>query len=260
MLEFYTTPVSSNAQFVILVMLEKGLEWNEHLVDLAGRANLKPDYLAINPEGTVPALVDGDVTLWESTVIARYLDRKYPEPALSPSGAVENAKMDMWFARQAPLANASHNLTWSLAMRPRLVAAGPEAQATAINGIPDPALKARRETIVMDGLESPEVGMAVRYFKRTLELLEDMLEGPFVLGDTLTLADLLLSPYLLRLDQTGLFEAMGGKSGKTGAWYDTMLARESVQKGVIGVMPPPVAEALAAAGKAHAAELQAKLD
>lgn len=43
------------------------------------------EYLAINPRGQVPALVDGDVRIYESVAIVEYLERRYPEPPLIPS-------------------------------------------------------------------------------------------------------------------------------------------------------------------------------
>ena len=50
------------------------------------------ELLEINPRGQVPALVDGDVALYDSTVINEYLDARYPEPALLPSETVARAR------------------------------------------------------------------------------------------------------------------------------------------------------------------------
>jgi glutathione S-transferase len=54
------------------------------------------EYLKINPLGKVPTLVDGDLTLCDSKVICRYLERAYPEPALYPSEVAANAMAD-WY-------------------------------------------------------------------------------------------------------------------------------------------------------------------
>jgi glutathione S-transferase len=55
------------------------------------------EYLKINPLGKVPTLVDGELTLGDSKVICRYLERAYPEPALYPSdNAADNAMAD-WY-------------------------------------------------------------------------------------------------------------------------------------------------------------------
>ncbi len=55
---------------------EVGVEYEHVPTHFIGDSK-KPDYLAINPNGRVPALVDGDVTLFESMAINLYLARKY---------------------------------------------------------------------------------------------------------------------------------------------------------------------------------------
>jgi glutathione S-transferase len=50
-----------------------------------------PDFLAVNPRGRVPAIVDGDLALYESNAICEYLDEQYPIKALLPKGAQPRA-------------------------------------------------------------------------------------------------------------------------------------------------------------------------
>lgn len=54
------------------------------------------DYLKVNPLGKVPTLVDGDLTLGDSKVICRYLENRYPEPAIYPQD-VERKAMADWY-------------------------------------------------------------------------------------------------------------------------------------------------------------------
>jgi glutathione S-transferase len=51
-----------------------------------------PEFLAVSPRGQVPVLIDGDVTLHDSTVICEYLEDRYPEPPLFPKGAAARAR------------------------------------------------------------------------------------------------------------------------------------------------------------------------
>jgi glutathione S-transferase len=52
-----------------------------------------PEYLAINPRGKVPAIVDGDVKLYESSAICEYLEDRYPNKPLLPHDIVERAQV-----------------------------------------------------------------------------------------------------------------------------------------------------------------------
>src|SRR5688572_4301937 len=54
-------------------------------VDLAAGGHRAAEYLEINPSGTVPALVDGDMSMFESAAICMYLADKYPEGRLAPA-------------------------------------------------------------------------------------------------------------------------------------------------------------------------------
>src|SRR6266851_1229692 len=66
---------SPNPQKVTFALGELGLEYEMVPVDLAKGEQRKPEFLAINPFGRVPVLVDGDLTLWDSHAILAYLGR-----------------------------------------------------------------------------------------------------------------------------------------------------------------------------------------
>jgi len=63
-----------------------------HLVR-GGGEHRQPEYVALNPAGLVPTLVDGANVLQQSLAIIEYLDETRPEPALLPGGAVERARV-----------------------------------------------------------------------------------------------------------------------------------------------------------------------
>lgn len=60
----------------------KGLEFEAKLLSASDGDTQKPGFLALNPRGKVPVLVDGDVTVYESIAVLAYLDRAYPETPL----------------------------------------------------------------------------------------------------------------------------------------------------------------------------------
>ena len=95
-LVLYHAAHSTCSQKVRMVLHEKAIHFDEVRIDLAKKEQLKPDYLAINPNGVVPTLVDDGVPIIESSVICEYLDEKYPENPLLPADIVERARTRAW--------------------------------------------------------------------------------------------------------------------------------------------------------------------
>jgi glutathione S-transferase len=75
-----------------IALLEKGLKWETTWVDLTKGEQKKPEYLAINPVGKVPALIDEAVVVHDSTIINEYLEDKFPKPPLLPADAAMRAR------------------------------------------------------------------------------------------------------------------------------------------------------------------------
>lgn len=67
----------TRAQSVVWYLEELGVDYQYKTLDLAAEENKQPEYLAINPMGKVPALVDGDFSVWESGAILWHLANKY---------------------------------------------------------------------------------------------------------------------------------------------------------------------------------------
>ena len=93
LIQLHESPTSSNCQRVKVVLEEKKLPYRTVRVDLKKGEQKKPEYLKINPYGKVPAIVDGDTVVYESCIIAEYLDDKYPEPSLMPKDPAQRAKI-----------------------------------------------------------------------------------------------------------------------------------------------------------------------
>src|SRR5271154_5731756 len=71
-------------QKVRIILAEKGLSYELVEIDLAQGEQRRPDFLRLNPFGRVPVLVDEDTVIYDSTIIAEYLEDEYPEPPLLP--------------------------------------------------------------------------------------------------------------------------------------------------------------------------------
>src|SRR5262245_43016448 len=94
-MKLYGFPPSPNTWKVRAVAAYLGLPLELHLVDLTKGAQRAPDYLALNPTGRTPTLIDGDLVLWESTAIMQYLAERKPH-ALWPNDARKRADIMRW--------------------------------------------------------------------------------------------------------------------------------------------------------------------
>ena len=94
-MKLYGFPASPNTWKVRAVAAHLGIPLQLELVDLTKGAQRAPDYLALNPTGRTPALVDGDFKLWESNAIAQYIAGK-SENSLWPADAQARANVNRW--------------------------------------------------------------------------------------------------------------------------------------------------------------------
>jgi glutathione S-transferase len=78
------------------VLQELGVPFEATTVDLRKGEHRRPEFLALNPAGKLPVLVDGDVVLTESIAIVLYLAEKYPERQLLPRDLAARAQAYRW--------------------------------------------------------------------------------------------------------------------------------------------------------------------
>ncbi|MEW5855811.1 MAG: glutathione S-transferase family protein [Cyanobacteriota bacterium] len=83
----------SRASIVKWYLEELGVPYEFVLLDMQAGAHRQPEFLAINPMGKVPAIVDGDFKLWESGAILLYLAQKYGK---MPATLEEQAQIIQW--------------------------------------------------------------------------------------------------------------------------------------------------------------------
>ncbi|ROT71142.1 glutathione S-transferase [Penaeus vannamei] len=102
-IDLYYMPLSPPCRSVLLTAKAVGVDLNLKLLDLMTKEQMKPDFVAINPQHSVPTMVDGDLKLWESRAICTYLASKYAkDDSLYPSDR-----------RRAPSSTASSTSTWN---------------------------------------------------------------------------------------------------------------------------------------------------
>lgn len=92
----YEHPLSPYAQKNKIALREKGLAFELRLPDGLGSGNgYSDDFAVASPRNEVPALVDGDARIFDSTIILEYIEDKWPQPPLLPATPYARAQARM---------------------------------------------------------------------------------------------------------------------------------------------------------------------
>jgi glutathione S-transferase len=89
---WHISPVSGKNK---IALREKGVEFTVASPEGLGSGDTGATFLTANPRGEVPVLVDGDTTVFDSTVILEYIEDRWPTPALLPETPGERARVRM---------------------------------------------------------------------------------------------------------------------------------------------------------------------
>merc|ERR1719369_620789 len=93
-MDFYYMLLSAPCRGAMLTAEACDIKLNLKHIDLLKREQLKPEFVAINPQHTVPTLVDGDLTLWESKAISAYFANLCGKESLYPKCPKKRALVD----------------------------------------------------------------------------------------------------------------------------------------------------------------------
>ena len=222
----YNAPQSTCSQRVRFVLNAKKLPFEEVKLDLLAGDQLKPDYLALNPNGVVPTLVHDGAVVIDSSVIIEYLDEVEPEGEnFTPDDPVERAAMRalMRFIDEMPAA-AVRVPTFNLAFLPRFAAMSEEEFVAFAESKP-----LRKEFMLKMGRKGfPEKDMneALDRLRRTLLRMEAAIRangGPWLQGKRPTLADVAVMPAIVRMADLGL-DTLWKEKPLIARWFDAIRA------------------------------------
>jgi len=176
-MKYYADPGSGSCRRVSAVIEHLKLDVEEVFVDLFKGEGDSPEFLSINPNGMVPALVDGKVEIWEASVIMIYLCEQTDDSELWPQGL---ARYDV--------------LRWMF---------------WAAEHFRQPAPMYFEERIVASLIGKPadesRIAEANRRLSQFAPVLEAHLENRnYVVGDHVTLADIDLAAPLSQMPRTGV--------------------------------------------------------
>ena len=192
MIELYQFELSQFSEKVRLILDYKGLEYKK--IEVApGIGQL--EVFKISGQTQVPVLKDGDTVIADSTEIALYLDRKYPEKPLIPTDAVARGQcllMEEWAdeslgikGRKAFFGALNHYQNFRTSFIPSNV---PDFLKNVVGAFPPQLLDTLGKGI---GLGTDIFKEAERGLKQDLEALSLILQNqPYLIGNEPTLADL----------------------------------------------------------------------
>lgn len=201
-MKLYHNPLSPNVRRVLLTAAVLGLQLEEKKLDFAKGEHKSPEYLALNPNGAVPTLVDGDFVLTESRAIMQYLASKKPEAGLLPRDEAARADVARW-----QFWDASH-------FSPQLGTLGFEKVIKGMMGLGEP--------------DTAKVQEALANFRRFAAVLDKRLAGKqYVVGNALTIANLTLASSLMYSKQS---EAPVAEFPNVQAWFSRICALDGWKK------------------------------
>jgi glutathione S-transferase len=237
MLALYHFPDAICAMKVRIALAEKGLEWESRVVE--PRALRSPEYLAINPNGVVPALIHNGSVLIESRIISEYLEDAYPEPHLMPADALGRHRVRLWSKQIDDSLHANiFVLSFIISMRDMFLAMPDHIRDKALPGHHDPIKLERSREMLEKGFESRFAKLALARFQHVMADMETSLANePWLAGSQYTLADADYTPYLSRLTNLGLSALWQDKPHVT-AWFERVKARPSFKQGILDWFTP----------------------
>lgn len=192
---------SSNVQKVVWTLGELELPFEHIWVGGAKKGTDTAEYRSMNPNGLVPTLRDGDLVLWESNAIVRYLSAEYGSGLLWPVAPRDRAIVDQW----ADWSATTFQPAWS-------------------------AVFAARVRTPADQQDPARITAAIAQAEKQFAILDARLaDTPFLAGDTLTYADIVTGVGLYRWTQMDIPRR---DFPHVAAWHARLRARPAFVKGV----------------------------
>lgn len=224
------------SQKVRLALAEKGLAFESAHVNLMTFENLADDYLALNPDGVVPTLVDDGTVIRESSVIIEYLDDRYPEPALKPAAAADRAAMRLLIRLEDETGLEAVGVhTMELFIKPMMASLSEEALDEMGKKHPKADRAAIHDLVARGGSIPQEVlDKATRDLTAALDTLEQALEGrAFLAGESYSLADATWVPFLRRMELLGMAGLFAPEARpRVANWYAACQQRPSFKDAI----------------------------
>jgi glutathione S-transferase len=228
-MKLYHGWLSSASRRVRLCLAEKGMPYESVPIDMGKQEHHSPEYLVMNPNGVVPALVlDNGESLYESSTICEYLDDIAPEPALRPVDPFQRAVMRN-FVRWTDEKSLPHLLilNWSIALQPGAAQWSDAQLQERLARIPTAERREAWTRIARKPYSEEEKGAALEKLLALLDKMEVMLaEGTgWLVGDAYSLADIAAVPFVARIAELAPDAVTPARCARVTDWWGRVQAR-----------------------------------
>jgi glutathione S-transferase len=235
-IELYHSINSVCAQKVRLALAEKQVEYREHLMTLRGD-QFDPAYMKLNPNAVVPTLVHDGRPIVESSIILYYVDEAFPAPPLIPRAPLARAQARMYNKLVDEYVHTScMTLTFATAFRANLARLSQDQLEAELAKAPSRKRSEIKRDVVARGLDSKFVADALHLHEELLAKMESSLQSAaYLAGDTYSLADIAVIPYILRLDLIRLGKLWEHRPGVV-QWYARLRERPAFKQAILDRM------------------------
>lgn len=201
-------PVSPNVRAARMALAEKGITYQFHEISFDHLAT--DDYAKLNPFRKMPVLQQGEWVLYETPAILGYVDEAFDGVRLQPSSPEARAQMRKWIGIAA-------NYLYPTGVMQLFLQ---RIMTPIMGGQPDEAIVADSATVV----------------RQHLDVLERELVTPFLVGETLSLADILTGAMVSYINMTREGAALVQERPKTALWLDNLSQRQSFRSTLAGLL------------------------
>ena len=231
MLELYHYGDSLCSMKTRLCLLEKGVEFESHFIDLMNWEHLTDSYKKLNPNSVVPTIVHNGIPIIESTIINQYIDEVFDGPSLTPEEPVARARMRVWTKLQDDILHpAIQKPTFNLLVKPKLSKKSDQELDDWLNTHPLEKSRKLFRGAARGPVNQEALDDAKQQFDFVFKRMEAVLsEGPWLCGEDYSLADIACAPIIDRLGQCEWLELFEPYPHLT-TWSSEIRGREAFKK------------------------------
>lgn len=261
-LQLYHHGGSTCAAKVRFCLAEKDLSWEGHYLDILKGDQFDPEYLKLNAKAVVPTLVHNGNVIIESTVINDYLEDVFPEISLTPDTPYERARMRLWLKALDEYIHPSFaEVNFSSCLRHVILRGSNEEVDTFLNSTPSlsitPRWHDRKKELVRLGFDAPGLTENFKFFDSFISKMDKSLsQHAWLAGDTFSLADIGLAPYIRWLSMLNMDEWWTNSRPRVADWLERIRSRPTFKPSVTDWIPEKVSDDFGEIGTASWPEVK----